>query len=268
MTITGTIFDIKKFAIRDGPGIRTTAFFKGCPLDCPWCHNPEGKNPDVENLIVNRTSSSGSSSTSTTETIGREITLDELMAEIVKDLIFYDQSGGGVTFSGGEPMMQLEFLAASLCACRDYGIHTAVDTSGCARWEDFERICDLTDLFLYDLKIVDNEEHVEYTGHSNEPILENLVRLAQRGCRVEPRIPLIPGITDTDANLESIADFLHGVKNISEMVLLPYNRLAEDKLRRFNMKLKLPALETQTNEELDRKAGILRSRGYTVRFGG
>ena len=267
--MNGTIFDIKKFAIHDGPGIRTTVFFKGCPLDCWWCHNPEGRKLETETLSVKpggNTSDSGNAAK--TEVIGRDVSVEAVMDEILKDVIFYDQSGGGVTFSGGEPMMQPEFLYMLLQACKENGLNTAVDTSGYAPWVDFEKIYDLVDLFLYDLKLMDDEAHNEYTGVSNELILDNLLRLSSMGNKIEPRIPLIPGITDTEENLEAIARFLTPQKNIRHVVLLPYNRLGEDKFRKFDLTYKAGQLSVQTGDELEDKAEIFRSHGYEVRLGG
>ena len=267
--MNGKIFDIKKFAIHDGPGIRTTVFFKGCPLDCWWCHNPEGRKLETETVSVKRgVDDSDSSNPAKTEVIGRDVSVADVMDEVMKDLIFYDQSRGGVTFSGGEPMMQPEFLLMLLQACKENGLNTAVDTSGYAPWDDFEKIYDLVDLFLYDLKIMDDESHSKYTGVSNVLILENLERLLAVGNKVEPRIPLIPGITDTEENLEAIVEFLTPQKNIRHVVLLPYNRLGEDKFRKFDLIYKAGQLSVQTGDELEDKAEIFRSHGYEVRLRG
>jgi pyruvate formate lyase activating enzyme len=267
--MNGTIFDIKKFAIHDGPGIRTTVFFKGCPLDCWWCHNPEGRKLETETLSVKPGGSiSDSDNPARTEVIGRHVSVAVVMEEILKDVVFYDQSGGGVTLSGGEPMMQPEFLLELLQTCKESCLNTALDTSGYAPWDEFERIHDLVDLFLYDLKIMDDRAHSKYTGVSNELILENLVRLSSMGNKVEPRIPLIPGITDTKKNLIAVAEFLTPLKNIRHVVLLPYNKLGEDKFRKFDLTYKAGRLAVQTSAELEDKAEILRSHGYEVRFGG
>jgi pyruvate formate lyase activating enzyme len=196
------------------------------------------------------------------------VSVAAVMDELMKDVVFYDQSGGGVTFSGGEPMMQPEFLLLLLQACKENGLNTAVDTSGYAPWDDFEKVYDLIDLFLYDLKLMDNESHSKYTGVSNELILENLVRLSSMGSKVEPRIPLIPGISDTEENLKSIVGFLTPQKNIRHVVLLPYNRLGEDKFRKFDLTYKAGQLSVQTGDELEDKAEIFRSQGYEVRLRG
>jgi len=266
---SGLIFDIKKFAVHDGPGIRTTVFFKGCQLDCWWCQNPEGKNLEPEVIDINTGHSRESKSEPVRkENFGREISVSELMDEIKKDEIFYEQSGGGVTFSGGEPMMQIDFLHELLSECKCNNFHTAVDTTGYVPFEDFERIYGLTDMFLYDIKILDENEHMKYTGVSNKLILENLEKLLRAGNKVNIRIPLIPSITDTEKNLDDILNYLSGQINIRMVSLLPYNKLSEDKLGRFNLKSKLGELERQTKVEIDKMAQRFRMRGYKVKIGG
>lgn len=252
MSLTGFIFDIKKYAIHDGPGIRTTVFLKGCPMDCWWCHNPEGRE-DVTGKLAQK---------------NRTVSVDELLREIVKDRIFYDQSGGGVTFSGGEPLAQPAFLTALLEACRAQGIHTVVDTCGYAPTEDFERISDLTDLFLFDLKIMDDNSHIKYTGVSNEPVLQNLNLLVQKGSKVQLRIPLIPGITDLPENLDAIIAFTDRLHSVNHVSLLPYNRFGEDKRGRFNLSNRLGNLPPQTKDQLDGAAARFISSGYEVKIGG
>ena len=269
MRLNGLIFDVKKCAIHDGPGIRTTVFFKGCPMDCWWCHNPEGKKPEPETLTQktggNRSAMTRSESR---EIFGQTMTVENLIDEIRKDVIFYDQSGGGATFSGGEPMMQVEFLHALLRECKRNGIRTAVDTSGYAPTEDFDKIYDLVDLFLYDLKLMDDEAHRSYTGVSNKLTLENMRALAARGEKIEPRIALIPGITDTGENLEAFARFLEPLEGIRQISLLPYNKLGEDKLRRFNMINRLGKLQTQSRAEMANKARRFESCRLRVRVEG
>lgn len=280
MTVQGTIFDIKKYAIHDGPGIRTTVFFKGCPLDCWWCHNPEGIKKEPETFTVRTRSKEpgspgegeerviGRTGTGEKRVIGRTATVDSLMEKVVKDTTFYDQSGGGVTISGGEPMMQMEFLVGLLDSCKKAGIHTALDTSGYAPWEEFERVYDLVDIFLYDVKVMDDREHLKYTGVSNELILGNMRALSGMGEKVIPRIPMIPGITDTETNLEAIANYLSTLDNIREISLLPYNRIGEDKFKRFGIENRVGRLEPQTKTELGARGRRFESLGYKVNLGG
>lgn len=169
-SVKGTIFDIKKFALHDGPGIRTTIFLKGCPMRCPWCHNPESQNPEPEAMTA--TNLPGGNRPVVQEIVGRQVTVREVMWEIRKDLLFYDESGGGVTFSGGEPLMQPKFLTALLTASKRSGIRTALDTTGYAPWIELENILPLVDLFLYDLKFIDDSLHQKYTGVSNRLVFE------------------------------------------------------------------------------------------------
>ncbi len=260
MTMTGTIFDIKRYAIHDGPGIRTTIFFKGCPLDCWWCHNPEGK--------LTRPQIATSRDNDREEMVGREIGVTEVMEEVLKDTIFYEESDGGVTFSGGEPMMQIKFLNALLEACRKRGLHTIVDTCGQAPYEDFQKINDLVDIYFYDLKLIDDQAHIKYTGVSNELILQNLTQLASDHAGIIIRIPLIPGITDTEANLKSIANFTGNLKTIKEISLLPYNKMGENKFKKFAMPDKIGSLKIQTKDEVGKIADRFRNAGFNVKIGG
>ncbi|MCP4685297.1 MAG: glycyl-radical enzyme activating protein, partial [bacterium] len=240
-------------------------FFKGCPLNCRWCHNPESRLAEPETHAVSNSSWGGQARD---ETIGRKVTVDEVVAEVLKDEIFYDQSGGGVTISGGEPLHQPDFLQGLLKACKRHGLHTAVDTSGCAEYGVFERVREFVDLFLYDLKVMDAEDHEKYTGVSNREILANLKRLAAEGESIIVRVPLIPEISDTRANLEAVAEFLNPLKNIRSVNLLPYNKLGEDKARRFDLQCGRNRWTVQSQVKLDDKRKWLESLGYEVKIGG
>lgn len=267
--IRGTIFDIKKFAIHDGSGIRTTVFFKGCPLDCWWCHNPESRSPAIETMTVrDRRSGRGRESALREEVAGREVTVGEIMREIEKDRVFYDQSGGGVTLSGGEPIMQPAFAAALLKACHSAGITTILDTSGFAPPELFAEVAGLADHIFFDLKLMDDRKHLEYIGVSNGPILDNLLGLAQRKWSVTIRVPLIPDITDTDDNLDAMIEFLTSLDGIVQVSLLPYNRLAEDKRERFGMTSRLGRLRVQTDDEIRSVKARFGACGFDVSVGG
>jgi pyruvate formate lyase activating enzyme len=178
----GFIFDIKKYSINDGPGIRTTVFLKGCPLNCLWCHNPESRNMKPERISASSYSWNFYSQSCDPEIIGREASTNEIFGEIKKDIPFYEESSGGVTFSGGEPLLQINFLKSLLTICKTSGIHTAVDTSGYVPYANFETILSLTDLFLFDIKIVSEELHHKYTGVSNKLIMENLQKLTSIRC--------------------------------------------------------------------------------------
>lgn len=257
--LIGNIFDIKKFAIHDGPGIRTTVFFKGCPLRCWWCHNPESIK-EISEVKYNTSDCNNS--------ISKRYTIPELFDIIKKDEVFYDESGGGVTFSGGEPLVQIKFLSEILKVCRKNHFHTAIDTSGYAPTESFAEVYENTNLFLFDLKILDDDQHEKYTGVSNELILKNLEYLNSVDAKVNIRIPLIPGITDTEENLSSISNYLLQFTNINRIDLLPYNELAEDKYRRLNQTAKLGNLQTQSKLKLDELKNYVESFGFDVELNG
>ncbi len=246
MSKTGIIFDIKKYAIHDGPGIRTTIFFKGCSMACQWCHNPESKNVGIEKFVVKDRVKKSTKH----EIVGYEMSVDEVMEKIEKDRVFYDESNGGVTFSGGEPLVQINFLLELLKRCKKTDLHTVVDTSGEVSWKDFEKIQKYVDLFLYDIKIIDEELHKKYTGVSNKRAHKNLMKLIDEGNNVELRIPLIPGITDTDKNINQIIQFISLLSPLPNVTLLAYNPLNRDKLDKFNLINHLGKLKVQSKQKL------------------
>jgi pyruvate formate lyase activating enzyme len=269
MTDTGIIFDLKKFAIHDGPGIRTTVFFKGCPLDCQWCHNPESRRGGLEAVEICTPRTNPTPGVGEVEgMIGSRVTAADLMAQILQDEIFYDQSGGGVTFSGGEPMLQVDFLSTMLKRCRRVGVHTAVDTSGHAPWEDFEKVIGDVDLILFDLKLMDDIEHIKHVGVSNEQILSNLQNLSRTGKEIIIRLPMIPEVTDTDQNIEAVAAFLDPLPEIRKISLLPYNPFGEDKRERYRLPGHRYHWETQNSEAIAAKKRRLEARGFLVSVGG
>ena len=269
MGLAGYIFDIERFAIHDGPGIRTTVFFHGCPLECWWCHNPECWQPvEKKGKVESESHDTGLHFVRKASRIGQLVASDAVLDEIMKDEIFYEQSGGGATFSGGEPMMQMEFLLELLKGCKQNGIHTALDTCGYAPREDFMKIYELVDLFLYDLKIMDDEAHRKYTGVSNELILSNLIMLSEKGNKVCLRIPLIPEITDKEDNLNAIVRFVLPLENVRQVNLLPYNPLGKDKYRRLSVPFKMRRGERQTEDELQNAKKLFERAGYQVKIGG
>jgi len=229
-----TIFDIKRFAVHDGPGIRTTVFLKGCPLSCQWCHNPESQGPEPVSVDIMR--KVNGKSVAGKKVYGEGMEADRVVETLIKDAHFYEESGGGVTFSGGEPLMQTDELVYLLEACKSHGFHTTVDTSGYARWEQFDRIRHLTDLFLFDLKNMDPELHKEYTGVDNGVILSNADKLLEKGARLIFRIPVIPGINTTEDEISGMIGFLkERAEKMTEVHLLPYHRIAENKYQRLQM---------------------------------
>ena len=256
------IFNTQRYSIHDGPGIRTTVFLKGCPLRCSWCHNPEGICPQREMIVIEsrcihcgqcrrvcpqvKMSGNGSASdqrvrcvrcgecvkvcpTEARQLVGRQMNVQEVMAEVLLDRVFYEESAGGATFSGGEPFMQPRFLRSLLEACRAEGIHTAVDTSGYVSKEDLLSAAPLVDLFLYDLKIMDDKRHRQWTGVSNAAILENLPALGNIHRNIWIRMPLIPGFNDDPEQVEAVARFAASVPGVRQVNLLPYHGTAAHK---------------------------------------
>lgn len=259
----GMIFDIQRNSFVDGPGIRTTVFFKGCNLKCKWCHNPESQNGEKQILFYpDKCSGCGKCRDLTVEDAdffcpadakeicGRLMTAEEVMKEIVKDKAFYDASGGGVTFSGGECMLQIDFLAEVLKLCQKEGIHTAVDTAGHLPWDYFERILDNTDLFLYDMKCFTPELHAEGTSVTNQRILENLKRLAESiPDRILVRIPVIGGFNDNATEMEQMASYLKEI-GVTQVELLPYHKMGEHKYRGLAMEYR--EFQVPTPEDMTR----------------
>lgn len=260
----GIIFDIKRYAINDGPGIRTTVFFKGCSLNCWWCHNPEGINPTIEKIKINK----NSHDLKIKEYIGYKINTKNLLNEILKDILFYNESKGGVTFSGGEPLFQVEFLYSILVECKKHKINTAIDTSGFTELKNIKKICNYVDLFLYDLKFIDKNKHIKYTGKSNNKILTNLKYLDDINKKIQIRIPLIPSITDTNKNLNSIKEFIDTLNNISDICLLPYNKLFEYKIIKYNKYSKKKNYSSQSKTKLNTIKKYFKSEKYKVNIGG
>ena len=300
--ISGDVFDIKKYAIHDGPGIRTTVFFKGCSLKCKWCHNPESwrRSPEpgfrrgrcqrcgrcVDTCKVDAISlAQGRPGTDpgrcevcgecvaaclsgAREIIGEEMTVGQVMTEIEKDVIFYDQSGGGATFSGGEPLMQPEFLLELLRRCRKQLIHTAVDTTCHAETEVIEKIAEQTDLFLCDIKHMDPAIHRDFTGVENDLILYNIKRLSNAGKRMTIRVPIIPGFNDDRSNIEMTAEFVKSLGNVTRIDVLPYNSGGIEKSARLTAEFDLMETKVPDDEQMIAVADILNSYGFEVKIGG
>lgn len=266
-----TIFDIQKNSFVDGPGIRTTVFFKGCNLDCKWCHNPEGKSPDKQIMFYKeRCTRCGRCKNvklydenfvclnDAKRICGREYSTRELFDIIASDKIFYDTSNGGVTFSGGECMLQIDFLQEILAMCRSAGMHTAVDTAGCVEWERFERIMLHTDLFLYDIKAYDDNIHKKYVGVSNKLILENLRKLFDNGMNVIIRIPVVPRVNDTRKEMQKIKNFLSSFSP-KDVQLLPYHRMGENKYKALGMNV--PDFEVPSKDKIRELSKIFEKDG-------
>jgi pyruvate formate lyase activating enzyme len=289
----GIVFDIRRFSVHDGPGIRTTVFLKGCPLQCAWCHNPESQSAEPE--LIKRPSRclrcgacveacpedavrldfDGPTTdlarcercglcvdacfSGARELAGREVSAAQAMAMIERDRPFYDESGGGVTFSGGEPLLQPEFLLELLGSCRKMEICTALDTCGYAPWAVLDRVRGDVDLFLYDLKTLDDDQHRVLTGVSNRLILENLRALSEGGHTIVLRVPLIPGINDEDDNIRRTGALAASLPTPVRVELLPYHRIGVEKYGRVARQYLLPQVQPPSQERLAQVADILKA---------
>jgi pyruvate formate lyase activating enzyme len=297
------IFDIKRYAINDGPGIRVVIFFKGCNLHCAWCHNPESISPDVEKMFAPaRCIRCGScvevcpekAITLTAEGIvtdpalcnvngrcaevcparaiemsGRVMSVDEIMEAVEKERVFFDHSNGGVTFSGGEPLVHLPILKQLLDECGRRHIHRAVDTAGHVSMAALLDIAARTDLFLYDLKMMDSDLHRKWTGAPNDKILQNLTALAETGAEIIIRIPLMGGINDTEENIELTAQFVAGLAGKKKDVnILPYHKIAQNKYMKLGRSESFGMFEEPGKETLERVIGQFAEHGIKATVGG
>ena len=263
---SGIIFDIKRFAVHDGPGIRTTVFLKGCLAHCWWCHNPESQSPEIQ--TVKKSNKLDGLIFEENESVGRKISVKELLEEITKDSVYFDESGGGVTFSGGEPLMQPEFLKSILKLCKTEKIHTTLDTTGYCSPEIMQSIYNYVDLFLYDLKIMDDKLHQKYTGLSNKQILENLQFLKGEDKNIIIRFPIIPGVTDTKTNTQQILDYLRANNGIHEINILPFHKIANHKYVRFQIENKMNKTNEPAKKEIDKLKKQFEAAGFKVCIGG
>ena len=281
--ITGLVFDIQKFSIHDGPGIRTTVFLKGCPLRCAWCHNPESKDGgyelsfsrdkcigcgscfkacpngchvmegDTHTLLRGRCEQCGICTEAcyagALELVGKTMTVDEVLAEVLKDKSFYDNSGGGMTISGGEPLAQSRFTELLLNRAKDENLHICIETSGYCRSEYLSSLVSKVDIFLFDYKATDPEIHRTYVGVDNRLILKNLEFLNDAGAGLHIRCPVIPGINDDDEHLHGIADIANRFPNIRQVDVLPYHRLGVGKSERIGKEYPLSDSQTSVDDD-------------------
>ena len=264
----GLIFSVKKYSIHDGPGIRVTFFMKGCPLSCIWCHNPEGISSSQETVI--RTNRIGDREFSNNEEVGKYYTTENIIEILDKEKVFINQSEGGITFSGGEPMMQIEFLREALMTCKSNGYHTAIDTSGYSSAENFKSIIPFTDLFLFDIKHLDEKRHIELTGISNIGILDNYKLLLESGKDIMVRFPVIPGFNDDPDHLERLKQFLTKTKtgSIKKINLLPFHKIGSSKYKRFNIPYRMGSVEPPSGEKMKLMKEFFRDTGIKVKIGG
>ena len=255
----GFLFNIQRFCVKDGPGIRTTVFLKGCPLDCKWCHNPESKSQKpvlafnknkcvnckkclsvcpkqaiLEVGVINRElcnlcNQCVNVCCGALEVWGEELTPEQVLEILLKDKDFYDNSGGGITISGGEPLFQAEFTKQILCLAKQNGLHTAIETCGFTKWENLKRVLPYVDLFLFDIKETDAILHKKYTGVDNKLILENLNKLNDCGANIVLRCPIIPNYNDREEHFKNIAELSNRLKNVSQIEIMPYHSLGKTK---------------------------------------
>lgn len=297
--ITGIVFNVQRYSIEDGPGIRTTVFLKGCPLRCLWCSNPESQQavPELahqdslctgcndcldvcaENAI-SIVSKDGKFSikidrdkctkcgkcvevcfVGALKFYGQKMTVDEVLDVVVKDKSYYAKSGGGVTIGGGEPLVQADFLAVLLNECQESGLHTAIDTCGFYSTSELDKVLPFVDLFLYDLKLIDSQKHKQFTGQDNDMILRNARLIVETGVEMYIRVPLIAGKTDSEENLGAIARYVSELDNTIHVDLVPYHRFGMGKYEMLDMSYKLVDTEYLNEEKLEKAKQVF------VRYG-
>ncbi|MFX0065282.1 MAG: glycyl-radical enzyme activating protein [Candidatus Hermodarchaeota archaeon] len=299
----GLIFNIQRFSIHDGPGVRTTVFFKGCPLRCQWCHNPESINPFPEimynkskciqcykcldicpvdalsqtqnGIAIDRGKCDGCGKcaeecySGALELCGKHMKIEEVMTEVNRDILFYKNSNGGVTASGGEALAQPNFVANFFRKCREAGIHTVLDTSGYAKWEIYKKVLNYTDLVLYDIKTMDPERHKRLIGVSNDLILANLARTNEEGIPTIIRIPLVLNynIVNVKEDIKEISDFIQELSLVKRVDLLPFHHLGKSKTLMLGQKYTMD-IETPDKEYVEKIREVLTSNGIKVSIGG
>jgi len=256
--VKGRIFDIQKFSVHDGPGIRTIVFLKGCYLRCRWCCNPESQEYKIQTMIR------GGKET----TVGKDVTVGEVMQDILKDVPYYRRSGGGVTLSGGEALAQPDFAVALLSACKEYGLNTAIETTGFADYSVVERFIPVCDLFLMDIKHTNSEKHKEYTTQPNELILENAAKIAKNAKQLVIRVPVIPTFNDSPEEIASIASFAKSLETVKQLHLLPYHRLGYDKYVGLSRQYPMGDIASPTKEHMELLKTTASAYGLEVEIGG
>ncbi len=254
----GRIFNIQRFSIHDGPGIRTIVFLKGCYMRCAWCCNPESQRYEIETLKEREK----------IKTVGKDVTVDDIMPELLADIPYYRRSGGGVTLSGGEVLAQADFAAELLRACKEAGLHTAIETTANAPYSDIEKLLPYLDLCMMDIKHMDSAKHKEYTKAPNERILENAARLARSGVELIIRTPVIPTFNDSPEDIRAIARFARSLGSVKEYHLLPYHRLGTDKYSGLGRSYSLSEILPPPEEKMNYLLSIAEESGLKCQVGG
>ena len=258
LNTVGRIFDIQRFSTHDGPGIRTLVFLKGCALRCRWCCNPESQSYEIQQMKQG----------DKIKTVGRDVTVKEVLETVLKDRPYYRRSGGGVTLSGGESLLQPDFAVALLEACHQNGINTAIETTGFASAEVIEKFIPHLDLFLMDIKHMNSRKHEEFTTKPNERILENARLIASKARKLIIRVPVIPGFNDTAEEIDAIASFAASLPNVNEIHLLPYHRMGKDKYDGLNRPYLMGDVPPATAEQMEQLLKVAERHGLITKLGG
>lgn len=256
--VTGRIFDIQKFSVHDGPGVRTIVFLKGCALRCRWCCNPESQKSEIQTMIQNGKE----------KIVGKDVSVSEVMETVKQDMPYYRRSGGGLTLSGGEMLCQSEFAYALLRTAKESAINTAVETTGFAKWETIEKLLPFIDTVLMDIKHINSEKHKEFTTKSNELILENAKKIAENAKKLIIRVPVIPTFNDTEAEIGEIAKFASSLKGVNEINLLPYHSFGRDKYEGLGRKYMMGDLPSPTDQQMQKLKTVAESYGLKCKIGG
>ncbi|MBR3591738.1 MAG: glycyl-radical enzyme activating protein [Clostridia bacterium] len=258
LAVMGRIFDIQRFSTHDGPGIRTIVFLKGCALRCRWCCNPESQSYEIETMLQN----------GKPKIMGRDVTVKEVLSEVLQDRPYYNRSGGGITLSGGESLLQPDFAVALLKACKDNGVNTAIETTGFASAEVIERFLPYLDTVLMDIKHINGDKHKEFTKQPNERILENAKLIASKAKKLIIRVPVIPTFNDTVAEIAEIAAFASNLPNVDEIHLLPYHNMGRDKYTGLGREYGMGDLKSPTNDLMEVLKQTAEQFGLKVQIGG
>lgn len=254
----GRIFDIQRFSVHDGPGVRTIVFLKGCVLRCKWCCNPESQRYEIEQMTT----------AGKTKTIGRDVTVSEILDEILSDRVYYRRSGGGITLSGGECLCQPQFAAALLRAAKEAGLNTAIESTACAPIETIRTLLPWLDHYLMDIKHTNAQKHKQFTGRENTLMLENAKILAKEAKHLVIRVPVIPTFNDTKEEIADIAKFTKSILPNGEIHLLPYHRLGQDKYKGLGRSYELDYLTPPTDEHMRELLETAASFGLKAQIGG